>query len=401
MFQSKTMKIMAGRSRTKQSLFGIFLCVLMVANASFEVSDRSNEVKYTVKVYTVEEAKGIKFEGQLVPMTSVYRQKMDCYLPVEKEYVQEKHLGEQERDINKLLSPLIHTGQNCIYRLEGWWTYEFCFFKHIRQMHQENGKVLRPQDEFYLGKFVAGSGVEEQDYYSETYNQGTPCDIAGENQRKTTVRYECSPDTSTMISSIREPSTCTYVVTIASPYICKHPNYRPKKERIDVISCVYTKHQDLKDDEEIEVDGKHESLRATSERAMSRLPKKRPVEKGPEVPPSHQHHRHPGSTGAEKVLHKGKMSVQELDDLRQLQNLVKSKKTPHKDTSEGEDSEEVIEIELVDDEEGTIMEKLARFAQMSEKIRKQEKVEKHSSHKPGSVEEEENEEIDSQLKEDL
>ena len=28
----------------------------------------------------------------------------------------------------------------CFYRLEGWWTYEFCVNKHVRQFRQESGK---------------------------------------------------------------------------------------------------------------------------------------------------------------------------------------------------------------------------------------------------------------------
>ena len=39
--------------------------------------------------------------------------------------------------VAKYLLPLKGT---CFYRLEGWWTYEFCYMKGIRQFHQEKVK---------------------------------------------------------------------------------------------------------------------------------------------------------------------------------------------------------------------------------------------------------------------
>ena len=36
----------------------------------------------------------------------------------------------------------------CFYRVEGWWTYEFCFQKHLKQFHQENNVNTA---EFLLG----------------------------------------------------------------------------------------------------------------------------------------------------------------------------------------------------------------------------------------------------------
>lgn len=57
-------------------------------------------------------------------------------------------------------------------QLEGWWTYEFCPRKHIRQYHQEKGEPIRPQDEFYLGRYVKDSGREEMEHFSEVCVDG-------------------------------------------------------------------------------------------------------------------------------------------------------------------------------------------------------------------------------------
>ena len=40
--------------------------------------------------------------------------------------------------LQSLLSPLEGL---CFLRLEGWWTYEFCFSKHVRQFHVENVNI--------------------------------------------------------------------------------------------------------------------------------------------------------------------------------------------------------------------------------------------------------------------
>ena len=48
---------------------------------------------------------------------------------------------------------------SCFYRLEGWWTYEFCFPKSIRQFHQEKVKSSGQPDtttitqDYTLGRY--------------------------------------------------------------------------------------------------------------------------------------------------------------------------------------------------------------------------------------------------------
>ncbi|PRP82965.1 hypothetical protein PROFUN_09916 [Planoprotostelium fungivorum] len=216
------------------ALLCIFLSLFLVSEAVFDLSNRIGETKYTIEVFTAEQAKGKTFEGTVIPMTSVFRQKVNCYLPIEGKPPQEEHSSDEDKDAKRLIDTALPLGQ-CIYRLEGWWVYEFCPKKHLRQYHQEKGETIRPQDEFILGKFVKDSGREDAEHYKESYNLGTPCDITG-LQRSTEVQYECSTNSANHISSIREPATCTYVVTISTPAICKHPQYKPKKDHVEVIS---------------------------------------------------------------------------------------------------------------------------------------------------------------------
>ena len=53
-----------------------------------------------------------------------------------------------ERDgklVTELLEPL---GTACFYRIEGWWTYEFCHKKKVRQYHQDGETIT---SEYSLG----------------------------------------------------------------------------------------------------------------------------------------------------------------------------------------------------------------------------------------------------------
>lgn len=138
--------------------------------------------------------------------------------------------------------------------MAGWWTYEFCYGKHIRQYHQEKDLPIRPQDEFYLGKqtsaerevYTAKALALEEDstsgndmsppYYSELYAHGTVCDITGQ-QRSTEVRFYCSVEKATLITDIKEPYSCSYIISVYTPLICKHPKYAPKQEETLPIAC--------------------------------------------------------------------------------------------------------------------------------------------------------------------
>ena len=88
---------------------------------------------------------------------------------------------------------------NC-FQIAGWWTYEFCYGKHIRQFHQEKDLPVRPQDEFFLGRWTGSSKEEhhtdtDYKYFSLRYSEGTTCDLTGQ-KRASEVRFSCSPEKS-------------------------------------------------------------------------------------------------------------------------------------------------------------------------------------------------------------
>eukprot|EP00966_Prymnesium_polylepis_P151573 3502271-Prymnesium_polylepis.1 len=74
-----------------------------------------------------------------IVMTKTDGRKFRCYLPSSKNATEAKDESDAAPapHVGTYLQPLMG---NCFYRLEGWWTYEFCFPKSIRQFHQEKVK---------------------------------------------------------------------------------------------------------------------------------------------------------------------------------------------------------------------------------------------------------------------
>jgi hypothetical protein len=221
-------------------------------------------------------------------------------------------------------------------RQQGWWTFELCVRKHVRQFHQEKDvvvrtpahvPVLRPPErglirraashvlcarclcrcrpqvsEYTLGRFdeeataaqyadAAQPFMEEPSptgaatrcvslqataarerprsahaawfltaarvrnacsFHAHVFTNGTPCDLTGE-PRSTEVRFVCAPDSGAgstsaatapgealaahFIESVKEPTTCHYVLTFGTPLICKHTAFRVEEPPVSHIRC--------------------------------------------------------------------------------------------------------------------------------------------------------------------
>lgn len=107
---------------------------------------------------------------------------------------------------------------------------------------------------FSLGKYVEGNeesshlGTEPK-YYSQMYTDGTVCDLSG-SKRVTEVRFTCGNEKQmSAITDIKvicfsfctyfkqEPYSCNYVITIATPFLCSHADFKPKAEVVKNIVC--------------------------------------------------------------------------------------------------------------------------------------------------------------------
>ncbi|CAI5463563.1 unnamed protein product [Closterium sp. Yama58-4] len=161
--------------------------------------------------------------------------------------------GESRKSPEDLLDAM--KGLPCFYRQDGWWTYEFCYKKHIRQMHieQQDGENKVTMD-FVLGRYSARESLRAQRrleataaaaaaggdagkrYHVHVYTNGTACDLTGAG-RRTEVRHVCEEGAQTFMGTIKEGPTCEYELALHTNLLCSHPLFRTVRQPIHFINC--------------------------------------------------------------------------------------------------------------------------------------------------------------------
>lgn len=184
--------------------------------------------------------------GQQIRMTNSSGHTFDCFVP---SFAQDADLQmptnknepqQQDRTSEQVLNAL---SARCFYRLEDWWTYELCHQKHVRQFHREKDVLT---SEYLLGLYEAESAETDTvkaeateshgQYVKQTYLHGDACDLTG-STRQTEVRYTCGEGGQEAIVSMKEPSTCHYMLTVAVPGLCQLPTFHQEAEPITHITC--------------------------------------------------------------------------------------------------------------------------------------------------------------------
>ncbi|KAL3669658.1 hypothetical protein V7S43_005042 [Phytophthora oleae] len=174
-----------------------------------------------------------------------------------------KHSDADDNDlftVRSLLQPL-GDARTCVTRNEGWWTYEFCFGRSLRQYHRDgDGRITA---EFSLGKFDTAGNRElertgsalvsehidathdvSRPAYLELYDHGTFCkEFESHAPRKAKVFYYCSQGgTSHHILTVKETQTCAYTVKVSSPVLCDHPHFLNDEQKSDqeaeILHCI-------------------------------------------------------------------------------------------------------------------------------------------------------------------
>lgn len=119
----------------------------------------------------------------------------------------------------------------------GWWKYEFCYGRHVRQFHKDKNSEV----ELFLGYFSEEAqrqwantnpdkGARRTGFTSSIwhhYGKGTHCDRTG-LPREVDVKLTCTPVTTsgTAVSMyLLEPKTCQYILVVESPTICDLMHY--------------------------------------------------------------------------------------------------------------------------------------------------------------------------------
>jgi len=162
-----------------------------------------------------------------------------------------------------LLNPL---KKQCLLRHEGWWSYELCYQKQIRQFHVVTGTDSKGKATSHVeGEFVLGKAtlelakdipVKDEPKYIVSppiddpnapfsiemkYVDGTPCDLVN-TPRTTTIQYVCGNIEA--ISSIVEERTCHYRMVVTSSHLCKHPSFVQRNPSTRSIKCEKTPSSD-------------------------------------------------------------------------------------------------------------------------------------------------------------
>ncbi|XP_040089021.1 protein OS-9 isoform X1 [Oryx dammah] len=202
-----------------------------------------SEMRYGIEILPLPVMGGQSQASDVVIVSSKYKQRYECRLPAGAIHFQREREEEapayQGPGIPELLSPM--KDAPCLLKTKDWWTYEFCYGRHIQQYHMEDSEIKG--EVLYLGYYqsafdwddetakVAGASKQHRlkRYHSQTYGNGSKCDLNG-RPREAEVRFLCDEGagiSGDYIDRVDEPLSCSYVLTIRTPRLCPHPLLRP------------------------------------------------------------------------------------------------------------------------------------------------------------------------------
>ncbi|NXK56945.1 OS9 protein, partial [Chauna torquata] len=173
----------------------------------------------------------------VVTVASKFKQRYECRLPPAA--VRRPPDPEEEAQlyngsgIAELLRPM--GAAPCLVKTKDWWTYEFCYGKHIQQYHVEESEIKG--DVLFLGHYQSAFDWDNETakaskqhrlkrYHSQSYVNGSRCDLTG-RAREAEVRFLCEEGAGDYIARVDEPQSCSYVLTVHTTRICHHPFLRP------------------------------------------------------------------------------------------------------------------------------------------------------------------------------
>ncbi|XP_061746298.1 protein OS-9 isoform X5 [Nerophis ophidion] len=227
---------MAARCFNRLYLFFI-ICPVFVA--AFLNLEELNEMKYGIEILPDPVMLGQTKAEEVMMVSSKYKQMYECRLPAQAIRFHQDPASEPETqgytgpDIPDLLSPMHDSA--CLIKTKDWWTYEFCHGQHIRQYHLEDSEIKGGV--LFLGYFESDFDWNNETakaskqhrlkrYHSQTYINGSKCDING-NPREAEVRFVCEDGSTDYIVRVDEPQSCRYVLTVHTSRTCQHPLLRP------------------------------------------------------------------------------------------------------------------------------------------------------------------------------
>ncbi|XP_055711387.1 endoplasmic reticulum lectin 1 isoform X2 [Phlebotomus papatasi] len=120
-------------------------------------------------------------------------------------------------------------GKHCLTGGTGWWKYEFCYGRYVRQYHGDTSLILGFFDEKLHREWIEKHPHKRpkpknvRTELTHFYQGGSECDKTGE-RRETEVKLKCLENavSKTFVSLyLLEPQTCQYILGVESPLICE------------------------------------------------------------------------------------------------------------------------------------------------------------------------------------
>lgn len=193
-------------------------------------------------------------------MVTARGQAMRCFVPAPVPVSHSDSLSNHSEqtiydDIDDLLSQY---KDKCYVRHEGWWTYEFCFGKHVVQKHiipkDRNPNKGEVEDVFVLGTYDRDADLTRRKNatdistsdapFTQIFLNGTVCDMTNK-KRRVLVKYMCRDEAVqlggaskksaqmnlNLLNAVREVESCVYEVEFINGAICNHASYKEKLAR--------------------------------------------------------------------------------------------------------------------------------------------------------------------------
>ncbi|KAI9088310.1 hypothetical protein DFS34DRAFT_640733 [Phlyctochytrium arcticum] len=177
--------------------------------------------------------------------------------------------------ITQTLAALWPLTSECIPYTQGWWSYEYCHMRRVRQLHAYTGKYAdHPPLEYVLGQpsatdifdtrqsmlsispnylptsisaIAAAAAIALVEYDDEgrhylrlRWHRGTLCEVTGK-ARHIEVQFHCCNEEH--VASVREIAVCNYVMVVHTHRVCElewfqaAPWVQKRNKQMDSITC--------------------------------------------------------------------------------------------------------------------------------------------------------------------
>jgi hypothetical protein len=187
-------------------------------------------------------------DGDIIQLKSENGTLFDCHV-VDEEKSGETREPDAETTITEARRVLDSLSNWCAYRVEGWWTYEVCYKKKVRQYHVDvvNGNDVSA--DFLLGTYSdmlvdlsmkdikntsEWDGSDSSDVFvSDLCDNGDVCDLEEVGgplgmKRTVEVRYYCGSSVQPMLVDVKEPRSCHYIFDVRMASLCSVPGLTSK-----------------------------------------------------------------------------------------------------------------------------------------------------------------------------